>query len=41
MYKITSFLKDLNFLVEDLKKDSFFKLNSIFVASLLDFNTFG
>ena len=34
MYKITSFLKDWNFLVEDLKKDSFFKLNSIFAICL-------
>jgi hypothetical protein len=34
MHEITSFLKDWNFLVEDLKKDLFFKLNSIFVICL-------
>ena len=34
MDKITGFLKDRNFLVEDLKKDSFFKLNSIFAICL-------
>ncbi len=34
MDKITGFLKDLNFLIEDLKKDSFFKLNSIFAICL-------
>ena len=34
MDKTTGFLKDWNFLVEDLKKDSFFKLNSIFAICL-------
>ena len=34
MDKITGFLKDWNYLVEDLKKDSFFKLNSIFAICL-------
>lgn len=34
MDKITGFLKDWNFLVEDLQKDSFFKLNSIFAICL-------
>ena len=34
MDKILGFLKDWKFLVEDLKKDSFFKLNSIFTICL-------
>jgi hypothetical protein len=34
MDKILGFLKDWNFHVEDLKKDSFFKLNSIFAICL-------
>ena len=34
MDKIIGFLKDWNFLVEDLKKDSLFKLNSIFIICL-------
>jgi hypothetical protein len=34
MNKIIGFLKDWNFLVENLKKDSFFKLNSIFAICL-------
>ena len=34
MDKITGVLKDWNLLVEDLKKDSFFKLNSIFAICL-------
>ncbi len=35
MDKTTGFLKDWNFLVEDLKKDSFFILNSIFAICLV------
>jgi hypothetical protein len=34
MVKILDFLKDWNFHVEDLKKDSFFKINSIFAICL-------
>ena len=34
MYKITGFLKDWKFLIEDLKNNSFFKLNSIFAICL-------